>query len=88
MTQRDNILQELKELNSRLAAETVPNVYTVPAGYFDGLANLVISRIKAMEANNAADELNALSPQLGNLSRKIPYILPNVYFVILPVNVF
>ena len=69
MTQRDNILQELKELNSRLAAETVLNVYTVPAGYFEGLANQVMARIRALEANNGADELNALSPYLANLSR-------------------
>lgn len=87
MTQRDNILQELKELNSQLAAETVLNVYTVPAGYFEGLANQVMARIRALEANNGADELNALSPYLAKLSREMPYSLPKDYFETLPDNV-
>lgn len=87
MTQKDNILQELKELNSRLADIEVQNVYMVPAGYFDGLAAQVMARIKAMEADNAADELDALYPQLGKLSRKMPYSLPKDYFETLPDNV-
>lgn len=88
MTQRDNILQELKELDSRLADVALQNIYTVPAGYFDNLAEQVVARIKAMKANNAADELNALSPQLlGKLSREMPYSIPKDYFETLPDNV-
>jgi len=80
MTQRDNILQELKELDSRLADVALQNIYTVPAGYFDNLAEQVVARINAMQANNAADELNALSPQLEKLSREMPYSIPKDYF--------
>jgi len=87
MTQRDNILQELKELDSRLADVALKNIYTVPAGYFDNLTEQVVARINAMQANNAADELNALSPQLEKLSREMPYSIPKDYFETLSDNV-
>jgi hypothetical protein len=87
MTQKDNILQELKELNSLLADVGVQNVYMVPAGYFDKLSEQVMAKIKAIEAGNVADELNALSPQLGKLSREMPYSFPKDYFETLSDNV-
>ncbi len=80
MTRKDNILQELQELNSVLATAAVQEVYSVPAGYFDGLAAQVLKRIKAMEAENAVEELALLSPVLGNLSRQMPYSVPAGYF--------
>jgi hypothetical protein len=80
MTRKDNILQELQELNSVLATGAVQEVYSVPAGYFDGLAAQVLKRIKAMEAENAVEELAYLSPVLGNLSRQMPYTVPAAYF--------
>lgn len=79
MTQKDNILQELKELNSGLAGISREPVYAVPAGYFDGLASRVLGRIKAMEADNAADELAYLAPGL-KLSKQLPYSVPQGYF--------
>lgn len=79
MNPKNNILQELEELNSRLSAPAqVP--YTVPAGYFDGLVAQVISRIKALEAANAADELGHLSPVLSRVSKQMPYTVPAGYF--------
>lgn len=80
MTQRDNILQELKELQSRLADSTPENIYTLPEGYFDGLADQVMRRIKALETTNAVDELTSLSPVLSQLSKKMPYTIPAGYF--------
>src|SRR5688572_13967827 len=80
MTQRNNILQELRELNSTLVNMTAANVYSVPAGYFDGLAQTMLDRIKAMDAANAADELNYLSPLLSNVSKQNPYTIPGGYF--------
>ena len=80
MTQRDNILQELNELKSTLATVTPQNVYTVPVGYFDGLAARVLNRIKAMEAKNAVEELDYLSTSLSNISRQMPYTVPAGYF--------
>ena len=70
MTQKDNILQELNELNSSLASLYSKNIYTVPVGYFEGLADQVLGRIKATEATNATDELVHLPPLLSKLSKK------------------
>jgi hypothetical protein len=80
MTQKDNILQELSELKSTLATITPQNIYTVPAGYFDGLAAQVLNRIKAIEAANAAEELGYLSPVLSGISKQMPYSIPSGYF--------
>lgn len=80
MTQKENILQELNELKSILATVTPQNVYTIPVGYFDGLAAQVLNRIKALEAKNAVEELRYLSPSLSNISRKMPNSVPPGYF--------
>ncbi len=80
MTQRDNILQELSELNSTLSTIAPQNVYTVPAGYFDGLAAQILNHIKALEACNTVEELGHLSPMLGNMLKQVPYVVPQGYF--------
>ena len=80
MTNKENILQELNELKSTLATVAPQNVYTVPVGYFDGLAAQVLNRIKAMEAKNATEELGYLSPSLSNISKQMPYAVPTGYF--------
>lgn len=74
MTQKDNILEELKELNSNLI-NLQQNVYAVPAGYFDGLAEQVLGRIKALEAAE-----NVHSTYLDSFSKEIPYSVPAGYF--------
>jgi hypothetical protein len=80
MTQRDNILQELKELESSLANLSSQNIYTVPNGYFEELAAQVLNRVKALEAINASDELSFLAPSLNNISKETPYTIPTGYF--------
>ena len=80
MTQKDNILQELGELQSKLADHTPENIYSVPTGYFDGLAEQVLRRIRALDAENAVDELACLSPLLSKLSKDMPYTVPAGYF--------
>lgn len=80
MTQRNNILQELKELESSLAALASQNIYAVPEGYFEGLSKQVLNRIKAMEAGSAAEELSFLSTMLRDSSRQMPYSVPSGYF--------
>lgn len=80
MTQKDNILKELQELKSSLANHTPQNVYSVPAGYFDGLAAQMLTRIKAMEATTAGEELFYLSPVVNDLSKQVPYAVPAGYF--------
>lgn len=80
MTQRDNILQELRELQSSLVNAPAQNVYHVPGGYFEGLADQVMNRIKALEAENAAEELSYLSPLLSSISKKMLYSAPAGFF--------
>ncbi len=80
MTEKDNILQELKELDSRLAGYQPGQTYTVPAGYFDGLIGQVMQRIRALETANASEELELLSPVLSRLSKSMPYTVPTGYF--------
>ncbi len=80
MTQSSNILQELKELESTLAGTSPQNAYTVPNGYFEGLAGEVLNRIRAIEASTASEELTFLSPLLGKASKEMPYVVPAGYF--------
>lgn len=80
MTQRDNILQELLELKSSLAASAPENIYEVPGGYFEELAIGLLSRIKAIEAKDAVEEISHLSPLLNSISRQVPYSIPAGYF--------
>lgn len=80
MAQKEYILQELRELKSTLASYAGLNTYSVPAGYFDGMVEQVLRRIKALDAATAADELNQLSVLLAGLSKQIPYSVPAGYF--------
>ena len=75
-----DIIQELSDLNSPLAKIPWQNVYTVPEGYFEGLATDVINRIKACEATNSNDELGLLSPVMSSISKRLPYVVPDGYF--------
>lgn len=80
MTPKNNIAQELKELESSLSGLSVQNTYSVPEGYFERLAERVLSRIRAMEAATAAEELGHLSPLLSQLPKTMPYQVPAGYF--------
>jgi hypothetical protein len=80
MTKRTTILTELSELNSSLVNHEAQNIYTVPEGYFETLAPLMMRRIKALDASNAAEELSHLSPLLSSASKQMLYQLPVGYF--------
>ena len=56
----------------------------VPPGYFDSLANNVLAKIKAMDRDDAAAELSALSPLLQGLQQKNVFKVPSGYFDNLP----
>lgn len=73
MTDRQTINNELKD-------PRMP--YSVPLGYFEGLAEQVLTRIRQEEAK---EELGTLSPLLQQLSKKQPYSTPVGYFDF-PVN--
>lgn len=80
MTPNNNIAQELRDLGSSLADLSAQNTYSVPEGYFDRLAQQVLSRIRAMEAETAAEELEHLSPLLSQLPKTMPNTVPAGYF--------
>jgi hypothetical protein len=80
MNENNHIQIELAELNSYLAGTGREQVYTVPAGYFEDLAGLVLKRIKALETDNASDEIATLSPALKALKGMNPYAVPAGYF--------
>jgi gas vesicle protein len=75
-----NISQELNELGSSLLNTGNQPVYTVPAGYFENLAEQVLGRIKALEADSATEELAHLSPLLSGIGKTMPYHVPAGYF--------
>lgn len=80
MTQRNSILQELTELNSSLAGVEARNPYVVPEGYFEDLLPELMKRIRAMETENAGEEIAALSPLLAGLRKEMPFTVPEGYF--------
>lgn len=69
MKNRVNILNELQEIGPVVATIGHQNPYTVPAGYFEGLADQVLQRIKADEAD---------TPVLPSIPH--PYEVPQGYF--------
>ncbi|MET0466487.1 MAG: hypothetical protein ABW007_25235 [Chitinophagaceae bacterium] len=80
MPQSPTIREELQELNSSLVSSSDPLGYTVPEGYFSGLAAEIMTRIKADEAATPATELEQLSPLLAGISKKNVYSVPDGYF--------
>lgn len=77
MSDRHTIENELKELNSPLSGQEPRMPYTVPVGYFEGLAGQVLGRIR----REAIDlELATLAPGLLGKSRQTPYRLPEDFF--------
>jgi hypothetical protein len=69
MKNRDYILNELREISPVVAQIGGQNLYTVPAGYFEGLADQMLQLIKADEGNTP------VLPQTIN-----PYQVPQGYF--------
>ena len=80
MNENNHIQIELAKLNSLLAGTGREQVYSVPAGYFENLAELIMKRIKAGDMGNAADEIATLSPLLTALKGVNPYSVPAGYF--------
>jgi len=72
MENRNNILNELKEISPFVAAIGNQQTYTVPQGYFDGFAVQLLLRI-AIEEKAGAD------PVL-TISKDNPYQAPQGYF--------
>lgn len=80
MTNRTTILNELQDLGSTIAKISPQNLYEVPDGYFEGLANQILNRIKALEASTPNEELEFLSPVLSSILKVNPFTVPDSYF--------
>lgn len=80
MNNRNNIQDELNGLNSNLASNANGTPFSVPEGYFEGLAGSVLSKIKADQVVSASEEISQLSPLLAGISRELPYSVPQNYF--------
>ena len=68
MENRNNILKELREISPVVADISSQAPYTVPAGYFEGLANQLLQLVKA-------DETSTVLPKANN-----PFEVPQGYF--------
>jgi hypothetical protein len=80
MSNRNTIQDELNELNSGLNPNSNNTPYSVPEGYFEGLATSVLAKIKGETPVSATEEIAQLSPLLAGISRKLPYSIPDDYF--------
>lgn len=79
MESRKNILKELQELSPALASSYPLHVpYTVPEGYFGQLPETILAMVRTPD--NAAAELETLSPLLRGISKTPPFHLPEGYF--------
>lgn len=79
MATRKDILNELESISPVVARISFVNPYQVPQGYFDGLSDEVLLKIKADNVS-PKEELENLSPLLSSLSKKLPYEAPAGYF--------
>jgi hypothetical protein len=80
MSNRNTINDELNDLNSPLSAGSGQTPYSVPEGYFDGLASSLLAKIKGQVPVSAAEEIAQLSPLLAGISKKLPFSVPGDYF--------
>lgn len=83
MNNRTAIKDELNELNSLLPLEKGPEVYSVPAGYFEGFAESVVQRLK-IDSLSSSEELEEIAPFLASLPKEMPFSVPDGYFESLP----
>jgi hypothetical protein len=72
-----NIQDELRGLGISLPEAEMP--YSVPEGYFDGLADAILTRIKSSSLS-VKEELESLSPLLSGISKEMPFTIPENYF--------
>ena len=78
MDNQNNIQDELRGLNSGLPVNNSQPSFSVPEGYFDGLAASILAKEKGQ--SSAAEELQELSPLLAGIPKTIPYTVPEGYF--------
>lgn len=80
MPTNPEILKELVEISPAVANLDLSLPYRVPDGYFEGLADQILSIIRVSEARTPAEELKLISPSLRDISRSMPNFVPAGYF--------
>lgn len=84
-------MNELREISPTVAQAGFNLPYHVPQGYFEGLAQSILQRIKdegwTKDDRTSGEELLELSPLLAGLSKKMPFSVPEGYFGELSDNV-
>jgi|GEM_PF-859708 len=78
MSSQKHIQDELRSLGSDLPTSN-NHPFSVPEGYFDGLAANILAKVKGNE-NSAQAELAELSPLLAGIPKQTPYSVPTSYF--------
>lgn len=78
MSSQKNIQDELKALESSLSFNN-NQPFSVPEGYFGGLAAAILAKVKGSEVSAEA-ELGELSPLLAGIPKITPYSVPFSYF--------
>lgn len=74
------VLARVKEEEGSAVLVSKDNPYSVPQDYFEHFATNLLQRIKAGEASTAKEELEALSPLLSRLNKKMPFSTPAGFF--------
>ena len=80
MPRNAEILKELAEISPAVANLDPSLPYQVPTGYFEGLADQILSIVRFSEIIDAAEELKLISPVLQDISRSMPNFVPAGYF--------
>lgn len=78
MSSQKHIQDELKSLETGLPFNNNP-AFSVPEGYFEGLAASLLAKVKNSEVSGQA-ELGVLSPLLAGIPKVTPYSVPLFYF--------
>lgn len=79
MRNQKTIQDELRNLESSLPVIDSP-AFSIPDGYFDGLAAALLEKVKTGSVASVESELNELSPLLAGLPKTTPYAVPSSYF--------
>jgi hypothetical protein len=60
-----------------LPSDSSPTPFSVPNGYFEGLASSILAKVKSQSSD---EEITSLSPLLAGISKKMLYSVPENYF--------
>ena len=87
MAQSNNILEELRELESSLVQIQVQDIFQVPAGYFDNLATNMLHLVKTLDSTDSREEIKILSPLLAGVLVGLEYWKIDLFKSIAPLKI-